>query len=492
MGCRSGKKPYGFFTKGRGVGRVVHPLCPPTGTTIKKARFVHPSRQIQVYQGQEEPKDKIPTVCVKSTCENCPQILGCNKTRLIPETKVEPTFTAFKKFGVVGVQSYEVSEQDYIDRQSEKEKNRLNSNIKFYQDAITTASTDPMLRNKKRKIDEYQFYIELSKRRLARLETPEGKAMLEHSYKENYILLVKEAIKHGEPVPDEVVEQRPEFQVAKNSRQRYEKGLHTSFANKSAAVNAVMFHEKGYKVKRQDGKPIAPDQISEIDSGINEVQEATGPSKDIMHKSDLTIAHTSGTFPFLNSTSLGIYHPAENTITTGVQLNISGKKSELRSLGHEYGHWLDYQAGSENKKGYEFYTNGKSSRRVKSYRSALSKSEEYSNFLYEKANHNMNNSRAVRLAQNPSQLGRPMTQEEKEQAKEWNARIGSYYRDPREVWARLVEQYIAEQHGKATTAAESPEYYEKHPAYWNHETFNEMKPTIKAEIERRQSIARGT
>lgn len=416
------------------------------------------------------------------------------KINSILEVQSEPSFRHFKKFSDKGTSSWEVSEEDFITRQFEKERARLNGNIKYYQDVITNLSEDPNLRavSKKKRTDESEMYIELNRRMLTRLDTPEGKDSKEHTYKNNYLEIVKEAIKHGEPVPDEVVEQKPEFQVAKNSRQRYEKGLHTSFANKSAAVNAVMFHEKGYKVKRQDGKPILDSQIAEIDNAINEVQEAVGPTKDMMQKSDLTIAHTSGTFPFLNSTSLGIYHPAENTITTGVQLLLLGKKSELRSLAHEFGHWLDYQAGGENKKGYEFYTNGKSSRRVKSYRSALSKEEEYSNGLFKKAEYSMNNSRAVRLAQNPSQLGRDMTEEEKAQAREWTARIGSYYRDSREIWARLVEQYVAEQHGKATTAAESPEYYEKHPAYWNKGTFNEMKPTVKAEIERRTSIARGT
>jgi hypothetical protein len=61
-----------------------------------------------------------------------------------------------------------------------------------------------------------------------------------------------------------------------------------------------MFLEKGYKVKRQDGKEIHDKQIAEIDTGINEIQAAVGTTKDIMQKSDLTIAHTSGKFPFLD------------------------------------------------------------------------------------------------------------------------------------------------------------------------------------------------
>ena len=146
-----------------------------------------------------------------------------------------------------------------------------------------------------------------------------------------------------------------------------EKGLHTSFANKSAAVNAVMFLEKGYKVKRQDGKEILNPQIAEIDTGMKEIQDAVGPLKDILQKSDITIAHTSGTFPFLNGSAGGLYHPMENTVTTGYRFG----PYKMPSLAHEIGHWLDYQAGVENKNGYEFYSNGTSTRKIKSNRQSL-------------------------------------------------------------------------------------------------------------------------
>jgi len=408
------------------------------------------------------------------------------KTHSMPEVKSEPSFTRFKKFGEAGVQSFQVSEQNYVDRRLEKEKARLADNIKWYGEELDKLKDS---RQQKKK-DQFLVFTELSKRTLATLDTPEGKASFEHGSKNNYIELVKQAIKHGEPVPDEVVEQCPEFQVAKNSRQRYEKGLHTSFANKSVAVNAVMFLEKGYKVKRQDGKQILPNQIEEIDRGTEEIQDAVGPTKDIMQKSDLTIAHTSGTYPFLGKAS-GIYHPAENTITTGVETNFFGKKIPMRSLAHEWGHWLDHVAGKEARNGYEYYTNGRTSRKIKSYKEGLSNTEKYSNPLFSKAEYSMNNDRAIRLLQRPSLLGREMTKEERAEAVALIARIGSYYRDPREIWARLVEQYVAEHHGKETIASEKPEYYHTHPAYWNESTFTELKPMVKAEIERRISIARG-
>jgi len=475
------RRTIGFYTKGRGKRHRHIPLTARTRRFRVKRYSIASQKQrtIMDYATPTVRQDtKYPTTIVQ------PQTI---KTDSIPEAKAEPPFTHFKKYGPVGVQSYEVSEQDYINRQVEKEKARLTSNIKWYSEELEKIKDS----HKKKQIQDYQDYIAFAQARLAILNTPKGKAMLEDSAKNNYVELVKKAIKHGDPVPDEVIEQRPEFQVAKDSRRRYEKGLHTSFANKSVAVNAVMFHEKGYKVKRQDGKPILPKQIAEIDQGTKEIEVAVGSTKEAMQKSDLTIAHTSGTFPFLGKQG-GLYHPAEKTITTGVEIDFFGKKIPMRSLAHEWGHWLDHEAGTETRNGYEFYTTGKSSRRIKSFKEGLSNSERYSNPLLQKAESSMNAPRIVRRLQNPSELGHEMTAEEKQQAKELTARIGYYYRDPREIWARLTEQYVAEHHGKETIAAEKPEYYEKHPAYWNKETFDEMKPMIKAEIARRISIARGT
>jgi hypothetical protein len=372
------------------------------------------------------------------------------KTNSIPEAIATRPDKA--KTYAEGGQSFEVLESEFINRQIEKNKSRYNGNIKWCEEQISEIRKDPNLteRRKKSKIEELQFNIESSKRWSERLDKPESRAAYEHSAKEDYIKLIKASIKHGKSVPQEVVEQRPEFQVAQDARRRYEKGLHTSFANKSAAVNAVMFLEKGYKVKRQDGKPILDRQITEIDTGLNDIQTATGSSKDIMEKSDLTIAHTSGTYPFLDSAG-GLYHPAEKTITMGIL--------GIRALAHEWGHWLDHEAGKQTRDGHEFYTNGRTSRRIKSFREGLSKSEEYSNPLFKTAEYKMNNRWAIRELERSKREGKELPPEQAEMAKTMRGRIGTYWSDPREIFARLTEQYVAEFHGKPSEASESAEYY---------------------------------
>ncbi len=384
-----------------------------------------------------------------------------------------------------GGQSFEVLESEYIARQIEKNKSRYNANIKWYEEQISEVSKDPHIteRRKKNKIEELEYSIKAQKIMLDHYDRPESRASYEHSYKEEYIRFIKDSIKHGKPVPQEVIAQRPEFQVAHDARMRYEKGLHTSFANKSAAVNAVMFLEKGYKVKRQDGKSINDSQISEIGQGVEDIQLAVGPTKDIMEKADLTIAHTSGKYPFLMVAG-GVYHPKDKTITMGI--------AGIKSLAHEWAHWLDYEGGRESKYGYEFYTNGKTSKRIDSNRTALSKAEEGSGSLCTDAAWTMHNPRELRdIYQAAYGKSKQVTPEQRKDAREVVARVGGYWRDPREVWARLVEQYVAVVHGKKTEAAESPEYYYKHPAYWSKEQFEKYQPLIKSELERRISIARG-
>lgn len=406
------------------------------------------------------------------------------KTGSIPEVKAEPSPNKAKTYATGG-QSFEVLEGEYIDHYIAKLKNRHESNIRYFEDMKRKTQDDPRMteRKKKNDIEKIKMSMLWDQKTLERLEKPESRASYEHSAKEEYIKFIKESIKHGKPVPEEVVKQRPEFQVAQDARRRYEKGLHTSFANKSAAVNAVMFLEKGYKVKRQDGQSIVDSQISEIGQGIEDIQKAFGSTKDVMEKADLTIAHTSGKYPFLMKAG-GLYHPVDKTITMGI--------AGIKSLAHEWAHWLDYEGGVASKYGYEFYTNGRTSKKINSLRTALSKAEEGHGSLCTDAAYHLNNPSELRdIWKKAYGKSKQVSKEERKDAQEVAARVGGYWRDPREVWARLVEQYVAVDQGRRSEAAESPEYYYKHPAYWSKEQFAEYKPIIKAEIEKRLSNARG-
>jgi len=145
---------------------------------------------------------------------------------------------------------------------------------------------------------------------------------------EIYVKLVKEAIKHGKPVPEPVIAQYPEFTVAANARARYQKGWKTSFADQSIAVDNTMQTDQGYKVKRQDGKK----QIAEIDQAVAEVESVEGSLQDLFLQTDITIARTSGKHPFLSGAG-GMYHYNEKTVTMGTH--------PCNAMAHELGVWLD-------------------------------------------------------------------------------------------------------------------------------------------------------
>jgi len=249
--------------------------------------------------------------------------------------------------------------------------------------------------------------------------------------------------------------------------------------------------ELGYKVKRQDGKAIGEGQIKEIGSGMDDIRKAIGDVKDIMNKEDLTIAQTSGKFPFLNSQASGLFHPNEKSITIGLQIG----PFDIKSLAHEFGHFLDYASGPVNKDGVEYYYGSgysawrKGPKKIPSLKGAVSNSDEESGRFLDQAAEKMNGSRwSIERAM---EISPEMGDKEKDNARRIKAKIGTYYTDRREVFARLFEQYVGEQIGGKNHAADSPSEYHEMPAYWKAHVFEELKPQLKAEIEKRLLLARG-
>jgi len=414
-------------------------------------------------------------------------------TGSIPDTISAPGPQDFKTYAQGG-QSFEVSEAEFIQYWREKERRRIEGNMKYFatkwQEAglgdITQMTWEKMGAQRiPKKFQDLYLGWRGNKARLDAYDYEKNITYNKQKLHDQYIETVKKAISTGKPVPEAVIKQYPEFRKAKDARLRYEKGLHTSFANKSAAVNAVMQAELGYKVKRQDGNPIADSQIKEIGQGVRDVEKVVGSLKEVLQKEDLTIAHTSGKFPFLRGDASGLYHVNERTVTTGLQIG----PFKVHSLAHELGHALDYAGGRKNDRGYETYMTPGTyrTRQVPSTRVAVSVDEK---LLMEDALFKMNGSRWS-IQQAIDTKDEKMSQEQKDAARFLQAKIGRYWSDSREVFARMFEQYVAEEAGGPIEAAEPPEVYHKLPAYWRKEVFAEFKPRLKAEIERRLQLARG-
>ncbi|MCK4713965.1 MAG: hypothetical protein KAT35_00190, partial [Candidatus Aenigmarchaeota archaeon] len=226
---------------------------------------------------------------------------------------------------------YELTEAEYLDNRVAREVRQYERAIESEKQYIQTLG--PKATRAKEKME---WKVGMWEKQLARLKSGDWKKVNANYLHEQYAKTLKKAISTGQPVPQDIINQAPEYKAAQTARERYEKGWKTSFANRSVAINEQMKEELGYKVKRQDGKPITSAQLEEIAKGVGEVEDVLGPLHDLFDNTDITIVHTSGKHPFLSGVG-GTYTPGERAVNIGVD--------RVKALGHELAHWLDHESG---------------------------------------------------------------------------------------------------------------------------------------------------
>jgi len=168
-----------------------------------------------------------------------------------------------------------------------------------------------------------------------------------------------------------------------------------------------------------------------------------------MNKEDLTIAHTSGKYPFLSQYG-GLYHPSEKSISIG---------TGTKATAHEIIHALDWASKIPDQPLYD-----------------------YKLLAIAKANMNTGVEKAISLSRKEG--------EELEDARRFRIRMGAYWYRVEEVWARLIEQYIAYKNPIQTTAYDSFNYYTKSPGWWKETSFIAMLPMIEVELKRKLELAK--
>jgi probable phosphoglycerate mutase len=372
-------------------------------------------------------------------------------------------------------QHWQVLEPDYIEK-------RFNDKVKQYERAIPEKQTEvsELKAGSTKRITE-QANLKYWKELLESYKDRDPRQA--QKFKTEYRDLVKKAVSHGSPVPDEVIAQHLEFSLARDARERYEKGRHTSFANKSVAVNDTMRKEEGFKVKRQDGKPITEEQIKEISTGVDEMVKVLGPElRDMMRGTDLTISHTNGKHPFLSDAG-GMYHPVDRTISAGID-DFLGRP--VRALAHELGHWLDYESGR--------VLNTKALIRPKSGGAStethyVSEADRSTKPLYELARRTMSDTRQAERMVKTVKLA-DLPEDERAKIERMKVVLGAYWHEPRELWARMFEQYIATKLGRGSLAAESPERYQNMPAWWTSEAWKKIEPLFEEALKSRMDAMR--
>ena len=248
--------------------------------------------------------------------------------------------------------------------------------------------------------------------------------------KKAYIALVQEDISKGYKYPEAVLDFVPEARKILNGRERYEKGLYTSFSVKDERINYEYKEKLGAGMKRQDGKELTQEQKQDIVDGVEDFWDILGLNmKKLWEEKNWVYVHLNGKNVFLKNGVAGLYREKGENIsisvggTESVRQTIGGEVWAVKihpTMAHELGHALD---GIQN---WKLFPSSK---------------------LFD-----------LKIKMN--------------KAPNWNTR---YWKSDSEVTARAIEQYVAIKKGNT-------DYYDK-PAYWKKEAYESIiEPMVKEEI----------
>jgi hypothetical protein len=299
-----------------------------------------------------------------------------------------------------------------------------------------------------------------------------------------YDRIIVLALQRGLEVPEAVVAQAQEYRAAADAHARYEKGYATSYGNATGRLDRSRQAAGGYKMKAQDGRALTPDQVAEITGGVEAVEGVVGSLAEILSACDATISHTRGKHPFLKAAG-GLYHTGERVVTVGV-LDRAGRP--ILALGHELlGHLVDDAAGRALGVEVAIWKSKRGSR------VSLLAEHDYRNMtggyelLYDAR-------QAIHLGLEARQAVRVTGYEGLAPARaafieRLRVMLSAYWREPREIWARLVEQWLAARVRHPSLAVEAD--YTTVPGYWSAADWPRLDERVGAEIARRLDLARG-
>lgn len=158
------------------------------------------------------------------------------------------------------------------------------------------------------------------------------------------IKLIRHGILNNIPIPKAILDQYPTdfFAADFQCRSRADKAAFTARANQIGSEDYTLYDRYGVRLRRQDGRTLKAEEISQIQTGLDEIFMVLGDLSPLTRKTSLTIIHTSGKRIFQHGkTSYGGFFRSHNSIAVGVR-EASGSPG-IKSLAHELiGHWLDH------------------------------------------------------------------------------------------------------------------------------------------------------
>ena len=141
----------------------------------------------------------------------------------------------------------------------------------------------------------------------------DGEKSLQEIAKTFYISKVKKDISKGYQYPQEVLGLIPGAKRAVNARQRYEKGLHTSFSANDSRIDYSEKDKIGAGIKSQDGKQVTKEQKENVVKGILDFADALNlDMKQIAEDLELVYVDTHGGNVFLRADAIGMYRQTKD------------------------------------------------------------------------------------------------------------------------------------------------------------------------------------
>lgn len=185
--------------------------------------------------------------------------------------------------------------------------------------------------------------------------------------------------------------------------------------------------------------------------------------------------------PFLKSAAVGLYSPDERTISMGAN---DWQSQRIPVLAHEVAHCLDIEAGTA----LGLTTRCLKGRRMISSNS-LAEADAYQgkDRLIREATRRMNRAyQAYSLFRRKDGL----PEAEKGERAALSFVLSHYWRTPREVFARLFEQYVSTKLGsrRDSDRISVQADYTTTPAYWTAADWAALEPMVETEIKRRLEI----
>jgi len=314
------------------------------------------------------------------------------------------------------------------------------------------------------------------------------------SLRELYVFCVSEAIAKGHPVSKKVLREDPSFLEVVEDKAEFMKTRLKACGSYGANRNVSVLREYGLALRREDKEPVGPELGEQVRGAMAAIARALDPSgrglcADAWRQAGVTIVY-NGSQPILEDPRLGgAFHSDLRTIV----LRSTYPGRPMCYLGHEVAHLLDFDGRQPT--GPADHSVYRSEAAVAAPdRDRHAREEED---LYRLAVANMTcgtcmggcgwypDGFACRTspggcACHPAAATRkavPVCGHLQAQ--------GAIYRRPREVWARLVEQYIAWRTPGAGVATLPASCYLDRPTYWDEAAFEWLTPTIEAVVGRR-------